>query len=98
MFVYQAKKYIGALVTVLGDLNTLVFTGGMGESSAIIRAEITEGLKHLGIELDSVQNAAGAAIISTDDARVVVRVMKTHENLMVARHAFTTLFAAGVAS
>jgi acetate kinase len=95
LFVYQAKKYIGALVAVLGGLDTLVFTGGMGESSAVIRAEITEGLTHLGIELDPVQNAAGAAIISMDKARVVVRVMKTNENLMVARHAFATLFEAG---
>ncbi len=95
LFVYQAKKYIGALVAVLGDLDTLVFTGGMGESSAVIRAEITEGLTHLGIELDPAQNAAGAAIISMNTARVVVRVMKTNETLMVARHAFATLFDAG---
>jgi acetate kinase len=95
LFVYQAKKYIGALVAVLGDLNTLVFTGGMGESSAVIRAEITEGLTHLGIELDPIRNAAGAASISTDKARVVVRVIKTNETLMVARHAFATLFEAG---
>jgi acetate kinase len=94
LFVYQAKKYIGALVAVLGDLDTLVFTGGMGESSAVIRAEIAEGLTHLGIELDPVQNAAGASIISMNKARVVVRVMKTNENLMVARHAFATLFKA----
>ena len=52
LFVYQAKKQIGALFAVLGGLDTIVFTGGIGERSAPIRSEIAAGLAHLGVELD----------------------------------------------
>lgn len=93
LFAYQAKKHIGALAAVLGGLDTLVFTGGIGEGSAAVRAEIAAGLAHLGIELDQARNTAGAGIISADSAHVVVRVIATNENLMVARHAFAALFA-----
>ncbi len=92
LFVYEAKKQIGALVAVLGGLDTFVFTGGMGENSAAIRSEIAAGLAFLGVELDSERNAAHAPIISNDDARVTVRMIPANENLMVARHTFTTLF------
>ncbi len=96
LFVYEAKKHIGALVAVLGGLDTFVFTGGMGERSAVIRSEIAAGLAHLGVELDPVRNAAGAPIISVDDARVTVRMIPANENLMVARHTFATLFASSM--
>jgi acetate kinase len=92
LFVYLAKKSIGALAAVLGGLDTLVFTGGIGEHAVVTRCEIVEGLAHLGIKLDVERNADGAAIISADDARVIVRVMATNETLMVARHACATLF------
>jgi acetate kinase len=93
LFVYQARKQIGALVAVLGGLDTLVFTGGIGEQSPAVRAEIASGFAYLGVDLDLMRNAAGAGIISVDGARVVVRVIAANENLMVARHTFTTLFA-----
>jgi acetate kinase len=93
LFVYAAKKQIGALAAVLGGLDTLVFTGGIGERSAVVRAEICRGLEHLGIDLDSVRNEAGESIVSDDSAHVVVRVIATNENLMVARHTFAALFA-----
>jgi acetate kinase len=96
LFVYEAKKHIGALVAALGGLETFVFTGGMGEHSAAIRSEIATGLKHLGVELDPVRNAAGAPIISVDDARVTVRMIPANEDLMVARHTFTTVFASSI--
>jgi acetate kinase len=96
LFVYEAKKHIGALVAVLGGLDTFVFTGGMGEHSAAIRWEIAAGLAHLGVELDPVCNAAGAPVISVGNAHVTVRVIAANENLMVARHTFTTLFAPSV--
>jgi acetate kinase len=92
LFVYQAKKYIGALAAVLGGLDTLVFTGGIGEGAAPVRWEIAQGLAYLGVELDPARNAADAAIVSADGAGVLVRVMATQENLMVARHTYATLF------
>lgn len=92
LFVYLAKKGLGALAAVLGGLDTLVFTGGIGEHAAVIRAEIAGGLAHLGIKLDFERNAAGASVISADDAGVIVRVIATNETLMVARHAWATLF------
>jgi acetate kinase len=94
LFVYDAKKQIGALAAVLGGLDTFVFTGGIGEHSAPIRWEIAAGLGHLGIALDAERNAAGATLISSDEAPVVVRVIPANENLMVAQHTFATLFAA----
>jgi acetate kinase len=92
LFIYQAKKYIGALFAALGGLDTFVFTGGIGERSAAIRSEIAAGLAHLGIRLDPARNAAGARVISADGGRVVVYVIAAMENLMVARHTYTTLF------
>jgi acetate kinase len=97
LFVYQAKKYVGALAAVLGGLDTLVFTGGIGERAAPVRWEIAQGLAHLGVKLDPARNAAGAAIISADGAGVVVRVIVSQENLMVARHTYSTLFESSVA-
>ncbi|MGD0050719.1 MAG: acetate/propionate family kinase [Vulcanimicrobiaceae bacterium] len=93
LFVYQAKKNIGAFVAVLDGLDTLVFTGGIGERAAAVRWEIAQGLLHLGVEIDPARNAASATIISAEGASVVVRVVAAQENLMVARHTYTTLFA-----
>ena len=92
LFVYQAKKYIGALVAVLGGLDTLVFTGGIGERAAPARWEIARGLAHLGIELDPVRNNDDAPIVSAGGSRVLVRVIPAQENLMVAHHTYATLF------
>jgi acetate kinase len=92
LFVYEAKKHIGALCAALGGLDAFVFTGGIGERSAAIRSEIAAGLAHLGIELDPLRNEAGTGVISPDGARVVVHVIPARENLMVARHTYTTLF------
>ena len=92
LFCYQVKKYIGALVAVLGGLDTLVFTAGIGEHAAPVRWEITKGLTFLKVELDQRRNAAGEPVVSTDASRVVVRVIAAEENLMVARRTWTTLF------
>jgi acetate kinase len=86
LFCRQAKKFIGAYAAVLGGLDTLVFSGGIGENSAIIRARICKGLEFLGIELDSVRNDANSAVISSDVGRMSVRVIKTDEELQIARH------------
>lgn len=85
LFCYQARKWIGAYAAVLGGLETLVFAGGIGENSAAVRARICEGLGFLGIELDKARNAAHAEVISTDTSRVAVRIIRTDEELMIAR-------------
>ncbi|MEZ5318112.1 MAG: acetate/propionate family kinase [Vicinamibacterales bacterium] len=85
LFCYQAKKWVGAFAAVLGGLDTLVFSAGIGEHSAPVRARISEGLGFLGVELDEARNAVHAPIISTDTARVRVRVIPTNEELMIAR-------------
>jgi acetate kinase len=84
LFCYQARKTLGALVAVLDGVETLVFTGGIGENSPLARANICQGLTHLDLQLDPSKNAAGSEEISTRDSRV--RVIKTNEELMIARH------------
>jgi acetate kinase len=86
LFCYQARKHLGGLVASLGGLDTLVFTAGIGEHSAVIRTRICDGLGYLGLELDAGRNAEHAPIISDDASRVVVRVIPTDEDLMIARH------------
>ncbi|MGH9371464.1 MAG: acetate/propionate family kinase [Vicinamibacterales bacterium] len=85
LFCYQAKKWVGAFAAALGGLDTLVFSAGIGERSAPIRARICEGLAFLGIELDDARNQADAAVISTSSSRVTVRIIPTDEELMIAR-------------
>jgi acetate kinase len=85
LFCYQVKKWIGAFTAALGGLDTLVFAGGIGENAAAVRARICGGLDFLGIELDHPRNEANAELISTDAAQVKVRVMRTNEELVIAR-------------
>jgi len=86
MFCYQARKQIGALAAALGGLDILVFTGGIGEHSAEVRRRICEGLSFLGIEIDAAQNNAHSDTISKTGARCTVRMIRTDEDLMVARY------------
>jgi len=86
LFCFQAKKFLGALAAALGGLDTLVFTGGIGEHAAPVRWRICEGLAFLGIRLDQDRNATHAPVISREDGAVTVRVVRTDENLMIARH------------
>ena len=85
LFCYQAKKWIGCFAAALGGLDTLVFAGGIGENAPLVRARICEGLSLLGIELNESRNAETAGVISTDPSRVTVRVIRTDEELMIAR-------------
>ena len=85
LFCYQVKKWIGAFAAALGGLETLVFAGGIGENAPVIRARICEGLGFLGIRLHEASNAAHAAVISTNASQVTVRVIRTDEELMIAR-------------
>jgi acetate kinase len=86
LFCYQARRFLGALTAVLGGLDALVFTGGIGEHASAIRARICERLGHLGIALDDARNAASAPVISSAGSAVIVRVMATEEERMIARH------------
>ena len=85
LFVYSAAKSIGALGTVLGGLDTLVFSGGIGERSAAIRQEICERLAAWGVRVDASLNASGAPIVSTAGSAVTVRVIPTDEEIVIAR-------------
>lgn len=91
LFCYQSKKLIGSYAAALGGLDTLVFSGGIGENAPVIRARICEDLAFLGIALDTEQNAANAAVISTQSSRVEIRVIHTNEELMIARSVFHLL-------
>jgi acetate kinase len=86
LFCYQAKKFLGALCTALGGLDTLIFTGGIGENSPVIRKRICDDMTFLNIYLDPIKNEANRSIISSDGVPTTIRVMKTNEELMIARH------------
>jgi acetate kinase len=88
LFCYQARKWIGSYAAALGGLDTLVFAGGIGEHAPIIRTRICEELGFLGIQLDESRNEKSAGLISTDGGRVKVRVIRTDEELMIARSVF----------
>ncbi len=85
LFCYQARKWIGSYAAALGGLDTLVFAAGIGENSPLIRKRICRDLGFLGIELDRKRNARNADLISADVGRVKVRVIRTDEELMIAR-------------
>ena len=98
LFCYQAKKWIGAFAASLGGLDTLVFSGGIGENVPDVRARICEWLGFLGIELDGARNAAGAPIISKNGGRVTVRVIRTDEEVEIANSVYELLVeSAGMA-
>jgi acetate kinase len=86
MFCYQVRKFVGAFAAALGGLDTLVFTGGIGEHAAMVRAEICSELQYLGIALDGAANNRNAEIISAAGSRCAVRVVETDEDLMIAQH------------
>jgi len=91
MFCASVTKAIGALAAVLGGVRTLVFTGGIGERAAPVRAEICQGLPHLGVQLDAGRNTEDAGIISGPSSACTVRVVPTNEDLVIARHACAVL-------
>ena len=85
LFCYQAKKWIGSFAAALGGLDTLVFAGGIGENSPLVRTRICAGLQFLGIELNESRNAKAAGVISTDASQAMVRVIRTDEEQMIAQ-------------
>jgi acetate kinase len=85
VFCYQVKKFLGAYIAALGGLDMLVFTGGIGENSSAVRAGICSGLERLGLVLDPQRNAGREGVISSEKSGVMVRVMQTNEELVIAR-------------
>lgn len=96
LFCYQIKKWIGSFAAALHGLETLVFSGGIGEHAAPVRARACNGLGFLGVELDQKRNLANERVISTDSSRVAVRVIPTDEEWMIAKTVCRVLgFTAG---
>jgi len=85
-FIYRATKEIGALAAVLGGIDGLVFTAGIGENSAEIRKRICKGAQWLGVELDEQANSSNSTRISIEKSSVSAWVIPTNEELMIARH------------
>jgi len=85
LFCYEVKKRIGAFAAALGGLDTLVFSGGIGENAPLIRHRICSDLQSIGVELDEHRNAKNAPLISTDAGVVAVRVIPTNEELMIGK-------------
>jgi len=94
-FVYRVAKEVGALAAVLGGLDALVFTAGIGENSAVIRRRLCEACAWLGIEFDEAANTAKAARISRMTSRVSAWMIPTNEELMIARHTGRLLTSGG---
>ena len=85
IFAYNVKKYIGSYIAALGGADAIVFTAGLGENSAEMRAKITEGLEYLGIEIDQDKNAVrGTVDITGAGSKVKVFVIPTNEELVIA--------------
>ncbi len=94
-FCYQVKKWIGAFAAALGGLDTLVFSGGIGENSPVIRTRVCGGLGFLGIALDEAGNAASDPIISQGGGGVTVRVIHTDEEIQIATAVYQLMRAEG---
>ncbi|WP_069815417.1 acetate kinase [Streptomyces sp. TP-A0874] len=94
VYVHRLRKYVGAYTAVLGRVDAVAFTAGVGENSTAVRQAALDGLRGLGIEIDPVRNAVrgtGARIVSTADSPVVVAVVPTDEELEIARQTHTLI-------
>lgn len=85
LFCYQTKKWIGSFTAVLGGIDTVVFSGGIGEHASEVRSNICYSLAFLGIELDELKNMNNESVISSSSSSVTVRVIKTNEEVMIAK-------------
>ncbi|MEO1456924.1 MAG: acetate/propionate family kinase, partial [Pseudomonadota bacterium] len=94
-FVFRIRRELGGLAAVLGGLDALVFCGGIGENSRLVRARVCEGMGWLGIELDHARNGANDTVISSDLSRARVMVVPTDEEIVIARAAAGLLAGAG---
>lgn len=85
LYCYQITKSIGAFAAALGGLDTLVFSGGIGENAPMIRQRICERLGYVGVALNDMRNTANEDVISADSGVVAVRMIRTDEEAMIAR-------------
>lgn len=85
LFCYDTKKYIGAYAAALGGVETIIFTGGIGENASRVRTSVCAGLEFLGVTLDESRNQNNEEVISSPSGVVCVRVMHTNEELVIAR-------------
>ena len=87
VYLHRLRALVGSMVAALGGLDALVFTGGVGEGSAVVRAGAAAGLRFLGVDVDDRRNAdpAGDTDISTGDAAVRTLVVRAREDLEIAR-------------
>lgn len=86
-FVFRVQRELGAMAAVMGGIDALVFCGGIGENSRVVRRRVCERLGWMGIEIDHARNAESATILSSDFARTTVMIVPTHEELVIARAA-----------
>jgi acetate kinase len=94
MFCYRIKKYIGAYAAVLGSVDAIVFTGGIGENAPVIRERACAGLDHMGVSIDGAKNDAvqgNASEIQKDGAPVKVLVIRTDEEREIAQQTFNAI-------
>jgi acetate kinase len=94
VYAYRVRKYVGAYYAALGDLDAVVFTAGVGEHSAVLRAAALDGLEKLGIVLDPTRNdsqATDARMVSSDESDVAVLVVPTDEEWEIARQALAVV-------
>jgi acetate kinase len=87
LFCYRAVQEIGSLIAILGGLDVLVFTGGIGENAAAIRKNICTGLNWLGLTIDKNKNRRNSITISTTESKIEVYIIPTNEELVIAKHA-----------
>jgi acetate kinase len=97
VFAYQVKKTIGSYIAVMGGVDAIAFTGGIGENSSTLRKMSLEGLEFFGIELDAErnENGKGDRLLSKDSARVAILALGTNEEIVVARRAYRAMNAKG---
>jgi acetate kinase len=86
LFVYRIRRELGSLTAALGGLDALVFTGGIGENAASVRARVCREARWLGVELDEEANEKGGPCISRAGSRATAWVIPTNEELMIALH------------
>jgi acetate kinase len=87
-FVYRIQKYIGAYTAVLGGIDVIVFTGGIGQNSSVLRKKVLDAFGHLNIEVDEEKNGSNASIFSTEDSSVYAMTIPANEEIEIARETF----------
>jgi acetate kinase len=87
-FVYRIQKYIGAYIAVLGGIDAIAFTGGIGEHSPILRKKVLDAFDYLGVKVDEEKNQNNETVFSTEDSSVYTMTIPANEELAIARETF----------